>query len=79
MLGVETVKKITSSWNVIIDLVNFTIQGIGGHLILLFVVRPRWTCLIDTFSRLEDQLESKFFIKLRRIALFSAISLTFWV
>jgi len=42
MLGVETVKKVTSSWNVIIDLVNFTIQGIGGHLALLFVVRPRW-------------------------------------
>ena len=79
MLGVETVKKVTSSWNVIIDLVNFTIQGIGGHLALLFVVRPRWGSLVETFSLLEDQLDPQFFIKLHRIALFCVISLIFWV
>ena len=79
IIGLGTLKTVTSSWNTVIDFINYAINGILGHLILLFVIRPRWAALIESFYRLEDQLDAKVFIHVRRMTLFATFSTVLWV
>ena len=64
-IGQDTFNSVTSSLNAIIAYLNYAITASGSHLIFLLVIRPRWVALIKTFQRFENQLEPKFFIKLR--------------
>ena len=77
-------KSRTELWNVsycnlVIDYVNFAIQNVGGHLILLFFFRRDWDNLIQSLFLVEDLLKPQFFIKLHRVAWIGSVSLIFWV
>ena len=72
-------KTITSLLNTLIDFINFAIHGVGSHLILLAVIRPRWKNLMQSFILLEKQLDFEYFIKLRRVTIFSVFFILFWV
>lgn len=45
-----------SSWNFIIDSINFAMYVISGHVFMLFLTRPKtWKDLINSLKILEDQ------------------------
>lgn len=77
--GKNQLKTVTSSWNAIADFINYAIHGVGGHLILLTVIRSRWTNLVQSFQHLDKSLAPKFFAKLRCITIFSVAFIIFWV
>ena len=72
-------ETVTSSWNAIADFINYAIHGVGGHLILLTVIRSRWTNLIQSLQFLDKSLDPKFFARLRRITIFSVAFIIIWV
>jgi len=39
--GKNKLETVTSSWNAIADFINYAIHGVGGHLILLTVIRSK--------------------------------------
>lgn len=71
--AVHTMEEIfydTVSWNMFIDYINVAVCSLGSHLILLFVVRPRWSRLLEAIEDCASQLDSQFFTTLRKICLF---------
>lgn len=45
-----------SSWNFIIDSINFAMHIIGGHVFMLFLTQPKtWENLTNSLKILEDQ------------------------
>lgn len=66
ILGQE-VDSTTSSWNLVIDLINHAVHGVGSHLILMVVVRHRWSLLLDALRRCESQLSFRFYEQMRRL------------
>ena len=56
-----------ASWNNIIDMANYSIHNFGSHLICLFVVRNKWTDVVDSFLRFD--FDGSFLTKLRRITI----------
>ena len=79
ILGFGKLETITSAWSTVMDITNYAIHGVGSHFILLFVIRSRWTTLIERLRRLEDQFDQEFFIKLHRISLFASGFIILWV
>lgn len=69
VIGQEPLDTVTSSINIIIDYSNYTLTPLVTHFILLTIVRPRWSSLINCLHSLECQLDQQFFIKLRRITI----------
>lgn len=59
-----------SSWNFIIDNINWAMYVVGGHVFLLFLTRPKtWTDLINSFNLLEDNLKTPDILsKCRRVS-----------
>lgn len=62
----------TVTWNMFIDYINVAVCCLGSHLILLFVVRSRWSRLLDAIESCESQLDSKLYTTLRKIAFFGS-------
>ena len=70
----EIQKTAISLLNELVDYLNFTINCIVSHLLLLTVVRKQWKKLIESFHLLEkQQLETQFFIQLRRVSILGSI------
>ena len=72
-------ETITSSWNLVIDYLNFAIHGLASHLILLIVVKPRWASVLESFRCLNNQLELELIVRLRRLSLLGVFSAVLWV
>ena len=70
---------LTSEVNEIIDYANYGAYNIGGHLILLIAVRPKWNMSLKTLCRFESQLNAEYFVKLRRISYLGVILVVVWV
>lgn len=79
LAGVTKLQTITAFASAIIEYVNYTIYGVFNHLILIFVVRPRWADLIDSYRCTEDLLDTTFFSRLRRISCVAVAVLIIWV
>ncbi len=63
----------TAIWNMIIDFANYSIHGIGIHLILLTVIRVQWIDTIKTFQRLNIIFADENWIRIRKISFVGVI------
>ena len=63
----------TAIWNMIIDFANYSIHGIGIHLILLTVIRVQWIDTIKTFQRLNVIFADENWIRIRKISFVGVI------
>lgn len=61
---------VTATWNTVTDFINYTIYALGGHLVLLIVIRPRWTKMTQCFQRSQLIFNEESFIRLRYITVF---------
>ncbi len=57
-----------ASWNLIIDFCNYAINGMGTQIIFLFVIRPRWYGLLETFQRSQVTLNDESFSRIWKIS-----------
>ena len=63
----------TAIWNLIIDFSNYSIHGIGIHVILLIVIRAQWIDTIKTFQRLNVIFADENWIRIRKISFVGVI------
>ena len=59
----------TFTWNSSIDYVNYAFHSIGCHLVLLCVVRTRFSSLVTSFQRLESFLNRDVVDAIRKICI----------
>jgi hypothetical protein len=58
----------TANWNWIIDFTNYTIHGVGIHLVLLTVIRFQWIDTMEIFQRLNAIFTEENYIGIRKIS-----------
>lgn len=73
LLGGIHLNSTTSSWNFIIDFINYSIYSVGGHLILLVIVRPRWTAMVEYFTNAHLLFNEEHYVRVRKLSLWGII------
>ncbi|EFX88066.1 hypothetical protein DAPPUDRAFT_311619 [Daphnia pulex] len=63
----------TANWNWIIDFTNYTIHGVGIHLVLLTVIRFQWIDTMEIFQRLNAIFTEENYIGIRKISYWGVI------
>lgn len=68
-----------SSWNSIIDFTNHALHGVGSQLVLMAVVRNRWSSLLGALRRSGAHLDSTFYKRLHSMSFCGVVYIVFIV
>ena len=60
----------TRMWNTATDYINWAFATLTAHLLLVFIVRPRWSNLIRLYRCSTALLGLRFYTSLRRLSVF---------
>ena len=69
----------TATWNLIIDFCNYAIHGVGSHIILLLVIRPRWSGVMEIFQQCHFAFSNQSFNRIRKISFLGIAYIVFLV
>ncbi len=61
------------TWNAAIDFLNYSVHSIGCHLVLLIIVRARWSCLVKSFQVLEPFFGGSYLVAFRKASVFAIL------
>lgn len=68
--GVIDTTKTATYWNSFTDFTNYSVYSLGGHLVLLIVIQPRWAKMTQCFQRTSLIFNDENFTRLRHITVF---------
>lgn len=63
----------TFMWNQFIDYVNYAVVSMGNYLVLLIIIKKRWTVMMESFQRVQFAFNDDY-IRIRKL---SVLGLTY--
>lgn len=69
----EEFESAIDSWNLIFDYINYTINAVCGHLILLTIIRPRWIAMMEHFQEAQLYFNEEHYVRIRNVSLRSVV------